>query len=51
MTGKKEKSKDKKEKRRQEISLLRTIPYSDHQRYIFLLLITLIIHVEKLIKY
>ncbi|KAI9114450.1 hypothetical protein K1719_014678 [Acacia pycnantha] len=29
----KEKSKDKKDKRRQEISLLRTIPYSDHQRW------------------
>ncbi|KAL6559740.1 hypothetical protein OROGR_004857 [Orobanche gracilis] len=30
---KKDKSKEKKEKRRQEISLLRTIPYSDHQRW------------------
>ncbi|KAH6758667.1 Rossmann-fold superfamily protein [Perilla frutescens var. frutescens] len=30
---KKEKAKEKKEKRRQEISLLRTIPYSDHQRW------------------
>lgn len=29
---KKEKAKEKREKRRQEISLLRTIPYSDHQR-------------------
>lgn len=32
---KKEKAKEKKEKRRQEISLLRTIPYSDHQRYLY----------------
>ncbi|CAI0548007.1 unnamed protein product [Linum tenue] len=31
--GSKERTKDKKEKRRQEISLLRTIPYSDHQRW------------------
>ncbi|CAI0446800.1 unnamed protein product [Linum tenue] len=31
--GSKERSKDRKEKRRQEISLLRTIPYSDHQRW------------------
>ncbi|CAH9075824.1 unnamed protein product [Cuscuta epithymum] len=30
---KKEKAKEKREKRRQEISLLRTIPYSDHQRW------------------
>ncbi|KAF3629244.1 putative beta-1,4-xylosyltransferase IRX10L-like [Capsicum annuum] len=30
---KKERAKEKKEKRRQEISLLRTIPYSDHQRW------------------
>ncbi|OIT01657.1 PREDICTED: carbonyl reductase [NADPH] 1-like [Nicotiana attenuata] len=30
---KKEKAKERKEKRRQEISLLRTIPYSDHQRW------------------
>ncbi|XVE63792.1 hypothetical protein DITRI_Ditri07aG0048500 [Diplodiscus trichospermus] len=33
MTGKKEKSKERREKRLQEISLLRTIPYSDHQRW------------------
>ncbi|XP_071725056.1 uncharacterized protein [Rutidosis leptorrhynchoides] len=33
MTGKKEKSKVRKEQRLQEISLLRTIPYSDHQRW------------------
>ncbi|KAI5383911.1 (+)-neomenthol dehydrogenase [Lathyrus oleraceus] len=31
--GHKEKSKDRKDKRLQEISLLRTIPYSDHQRW------------------
>ncbi|KAJ1387756.1 Short-chain dehydrogenase/reductase SDR [Sesbania bispinosa] len=31
--GHKEKSKDRKEKRLQEISLLRTIPYADHQRW------------------
>ncbi|CAN1138567.1 (+)-neomenthol dehydrogenase [Linum perenne] len=31
--GSKERSKERKEKRRQEISLLRTIPYSDHQRW------------------
>ncbi|XP_057420529.1 (+)-neomenthol dehydrogenase-like [Lotus japonicus] len=31
--GHKEKSKERKEKRLQEISLLRTIPYSDHQRW------------------
>ncbi|MCD7458467.1 hypothetical protein HAX54_038342 [Datura stramonium] len=30
---KKERAKEKKEKRRQQISLLRTIPYSDHQRW------------------
>lgn len=30
---KKEKAKEKREKRRQQISLLRTIPYSDHQRW------------------
>ncbi|XP_051135907.1 uncharacterized protein LOC127254701 [Andrographis paniculata] len=30
---KKEKAREKREKRRQEISLLRTIPYSDHQRW------------------
>ncbi|KAL0415466.1 UNVERIFIED_CONTAM: Carbonyl reductase [NADPH] 1 [Sesamum latifolium] len=30
---KKEKAKERREKRRQEISLLRTIPYSDHQRW------------------
>ncbi|KAL3512051.1 hypothetical protein ACH5RR_024768 [Cinchona calisaya] len=30
---KKERAKDRREKRRQEISLLRTIPYSDHQRW------------------
>ncbi|MBA0582474.1 hypothetical protein Gorai_024619, partial [Gossypium raimondii] len=33
MTGKKEKASEKREKRLQEISLLRTIPYSDHQRW------------------
>ncbi|OMO94765.1 Short-chain dehydrogenase/reductase SDR [Corchorus capsularis] len=33
MTGKKEKAKERREKRLQEISLLRTIPYSDHQRW------------------
>ncbi|XVE56483.1 hypothetical protein DITRI_Ditri04bG0013900 [Diplodiscus trichospermus] len=33
MTGKNERSKERREKRRQEISLLRTIPYSDHQRW------------------
>ncbi|KAF3441395.1 hypothetical protein FNV43_RR15309 [Rhamnella rubrinervis] len=31
--GKNEKAKERREKRRQEISLLRTIPYSDHQRW------------------
>ncbi|KAL2347116.1 hypothetical protein Fmac_001116 [Flemingia macrophylla] len=31
--GHKEKSKDRKDKRLQQISLLRTIPYSDHQRW------------------
>ncbi|XP_015888560.2 (+)-neomenthol dehydrogenase [Ziziphus jujuba] len=31
--GKSEKAKERREKRRQEISLLRTIPYSDHQRW------------------
>ncbi|KAK4395442.1 Carbonyl reductase [NADPH] 1 [Sesamum angolense] len=30
---KKEKAKERRDKRRQEISLLRTIPYSDHQRW------------------
>ncbi|KAI3455201.1 hypothetical protein Pfo_011864 [Paulownia fortunei] len=30
---KKEKAREKREKRRQQISLLRTIPYSDHQRW------------------
>ncbi|KAL3818464.1 hypothetical protein ACJIZ3_004369 [Penstemon smallii] len=30
---KKERAKERREKRRQEISLLRTIPYSDHQRW------------------
>ncbi|PIN04733.1 Dehydrogenases with different specificities (related to short-chain alcohol dehydrogenases) [Handroanthus impetiginosus] len=30
---KKDKAREKREKRRQEISLLRTIPYSDHQRW------------------
>ncbi|KAJ8429078.1 hypothetical protein Cgig2_006819 [Carnegiea gigantea] len=33
MTGRKEKTKERREKRLQEISLLRTIPYSDHQRW------------------
>nr|AFJ66193.1 hypothetical protein 7G9.11 [Boechera stricta] len=33
MVGSKEKSKEKRDKRLQEISLLRTIPYSDHQRW------------------
>ncbi|GKV17447.1 hypothetical protein SLEP1_g27957 [Rubroshorea leprosula] len=33
MTRKKEKAKERREKRLQEISLLRTIPYSDHQRW------------------
>ena len=37
----KEKSKERKEKRQQEISLLRTIPYSDHQRLGFLSLLIL----------
>ncbi|KAH6771975.1 Rossmann-fold superfamily protein [Perilla frutescens var. hirtella] len=31
--GNKEKARERREKRRQEISLLRTIPYSDHQRW------------------
>ncbi|CAL1389261.1 unnamed protein product [Linum trigynum] len=31
--GNKERAKERREKRRQEISLLRTIPYSDHQRW------------------
>ena len=31
--GTKERSKERREKRLHEISLLRTIPYSDHQRY------------------
>lgn len=31
-TCKKEKSKEKREKRSQEISLLRTIPYSEHRK-------------------
>ncbi|XP_057988620.1 uncharacterized protein LOC110659712 isoform X2 [Hevea brasiliensis] len=31
--GSKERAKERREKRRQEISLLRTIPYSDHQRW------------------
>ncbi|XP_009596907.1 uncharacterized protein [Nicotiana tomentosiformis] len=31
--GKKERAQERREKRRQEISLLRTIPYSDHQRW------------------
>ncbi|XP_075480348.1 uncharacterized protein LOC142521053 [Primulina tabacum] len=30
---KKERAKERREKRRQEISLLRTVPYSDHQRW------------------
>ncbi|KAL2933479.1 Carbonyl reductase [NADPH] 1 [Bienertia sinuspersici] len=33
MTGGKERSKERREKRLQEISLLRTIPYSDHRRW------------------
>ncbi|KAE8699953.1 MtN19-like protein, putative isoform 1 [Hibiscus syriacus] len=33
MTGKKERNKERREKRLQEISLLRTIPYSDNQRW------------------
>ncbi|XVF11345.1 hypothetical protein REPUB_Repub08aG0019700 [Reevesia pubescens] len=33
MSGKKEKAKERREKRLQEISLLRTIPYCDHQRW------------------
>ncbi|XP_021737802.1 (+)-neomenthol dehydrogenase-like [Chenopodium quinoa] len=33
MGGGKERSKDRREKRLQEISLLRTIPYSDHRRW------------------
>lgn len=33
MTGKHEKAKERREKRLQEVSLLRTIPYSDHQRW------------------
>ncbi|GMJ04880.1 hypothetical protein like AT5G51030 [Hibiscus trionum] len=33
MSGKKERNKERREKRLQEISLLRTIPYSDHQRW------------------
>ena len=32
MGGGKERSKERREKRLQEISLLRTIPYSDHRR-------------------
>ncbi|CAA3011925.1 Hypothetical predicted protein [Olea europaea subsp. europaea] len=31
--GNKERAKERREKRRQEVSLLRTIPYSDHQRW------------------
>jgi hypothetical protein len=34
--GSKERAKERREKRLQEISLLRTIPYSDHQRFGFL---------------
>jgi len=30
---KKEKAKERREKRVEEINLLRSIPYSDHQRY------------------
>lgn len=30
---KRERAKERREKRRQEISLLRSIPYSEHQRY------------------
>ncbi|KAK8587516.1 hypothetical protein V6N13_086498 [Hibiscus sabdariffa] len=33
MSGKKERNKERREKRLQEISLLRTIPFSDHQRW------------------
>lgn len=33
MPGRKERAKEQREKRLQEISLLRTIPYSDHQRW------------------
>ncbi|KAL4353792.1 hypothetical protein GQ457_06G036280 [Hibiscus cannabinus] len=33
MSGKKERNKERREKRLQEISLLRTLPYSDHQRW------------------
>ncbi|XP_010555588.1 PREDICTED: carbonyl reductase [NADPH] 1 [Tarenaya hassleriana] len=33
MVGSREKSREKREKRLQEFSLLRTIPYSDHQRW------------------
>ena len=32
--GSKERAKERREKRLQEISLLRTIPYSDHQRFL-----------------
>ncbi|KAI4341326.1 hypothetical protein MLD38_026060 [Melastoma candidum] len=33
MAGKEDKAKERREKRLQEVSLLRTIPYSDHQRW------------------
>lgn len=33
-TSKKDKAKERREKRLQEISLLRSIPYSSHQRYV-----------------
>ena len=39
--GSKEPAKEKREKRLQEISLLRTIPYSDHQRYLFINILVL----------
>lgn len=32
--GKSERAKERREKRLQEISLLRTIPYSDHQKWL-----------------
>jgi len=39
--GSKEPAKEKRQKRLQEISLLRTIPYSDHQRYLFINILVL----------
>lgn len=46
MSGKKERAKERRERRLQEISQLRTIPYSDNQRYF---LFSLILAIPRLV--